>query len=596
MLVFRPGTYYVGGLVKQQSTIWQGAGRFATIIQLVNGANTDVVQGANFSTLTLTGATNAGIGGWGIRDLTLDGNYANQSGTSYGLRVYGYNYDLYNVSIRNCLNWGKYSEWGNFGGASVPDSTMEARSYGLNIHDCQQGGWHNRGPHDSRAFDLTIFKNSASFPGYWGEAEFSSGTTVAAGSNGVNVSTFAGAGVLHVNTTLGYPSASINATQGSLTVATSGTSAVITYTGVTAQTFTGCTTVSGNGTLSTGGAIVPTGNPYSASGTQLHGAHVWGNSQWCYQLDTETQLNGCISDVGATGNTGMILIRSGGGARVVGGYHYALAGSTGCGIQLGDAVNQCQQAFIDTDILGLTGGSAALASVSIVNDGGQNMVRASVNQAANAPTFGTANVESLYEVFLTGQAQSPTAIQQSVGIQQFIDWMPSDNGLLLASGDPVVFSTDKTSLTSGTVYLIKLVARQTVTIGNLWVNNAEAASGSTTGSFAGLYSSAGVLLTGSSDIASLFSGGFSTVEIPLTTPQTIAAGTFVWAALLFNLSVTNPGLLGGTGNVASAGSAGLTVASARYATVSGGSRTSLPASFTPSACSFSTGTVWVGAS
>jgi hypothetical protein len=176
-------------------------------------------------------------------------------------------------------------------------------------------------------------------------------------------------------------------------------------------------------------------------------------------------------------------------------------------------------------------------------------------------------------------------------------WLPSDNGLLMAVGDPVVFSTDKTSLTSGTVYLQKLIPRNPHLISNLWVNNAEAASGSSTGSYAGLYSSAGLLLTGSSDIASLFSGGFASVEIPLTTPQNVVPGTFVWSAFLFNLSSSNPGILGGTGNVAQAGSVGPNgVSLARFATVSGGSRTTLPASFTPSQLSYTTGTIWVGVS
>lgn len=76
-------------------------------------------------------------------------------------------------------------------------------------------------------------------------------TTIAAGSNGVNTSTFAGSGTLNVatNGTTGFPSA------GTLTVANASTTAVVTYTGKTASTFTGCTEVSAGGVMSTSGAV-----------------------------------------------------------------------------------------------------------------------------------------------------------------------------------------------------------------------------------------------------------------------------------------------------------------------------------------------------
>ena len=72
--------------------------------------------------------------------------------------------------------------------------------------------------------------------------------TIAAGSNGVNVNTFTGSGVINVSSTVGASNA------GKLTATTAGgtTPAHITYTGKTSTTFTGCTTTSGSGTLGTG--------------------------------------------------------------------------------------------------------------------------------------------------------------------------------------------------------------------------------------------------------------------------------------------------------------------------------------------------------
>ncbi len=79
-------------------------------------------------------------------------------------------------------------------------------------------------------------------------------TTVASGSNGVNVSTFTGSGTLDVASTAGYDSAGV------IRVVTSTGIADINYTGLTATSFTGCTTAStgvASGVLSTGAAVTP---------------------------------------------------------------------------------------------------------------------------------------------------------------------------------------------------------------------------------------------------------------------------------------------------------------------------------------------------
>lgn len=74
-------------------------------------------------------------------------------------------------------------------------------------------------------------------------------TTVAAGSNTVNVNTFVGAQTLHVVSTTGFPST------GSLTVNTGSGYVTITYTGLSGgNAFTGCT-CGGSGVLSTGGYV-----------------------------------------------------------------------------------------------------------------------------------------------------------------------------------------------------------------------------------------------------------------------------------------------------------------------------------------------------
>jgi hypothetical protein len=122
-----------------------------------------------------------------------------------------------------------------------------------------------------------------------------------------------------------------------------------------------------------------------------------------------------------------------------------------------------------------------------------------------------------------------------------IPWLPVDNNLLAAVGDPAEES-GVALLSAGTLYLMKLPIRTATTITNVWASLTTAGSGASTGSFVGVYSSAGVLLSGSADIAASLTGSTGGISNPLTTPQAIAAGSFVWLAILVNLAVTQPTL------------------------------------------------------
>ena len=77
-------------------------------------------------------------------------------------------------------------------------------------------------------------------------------TNVASGSNNVNIATFEGAGILNVASTSRAP------TVGVLTLPTHD-GATVSYTGITATSFTGCTLVQGTGTLITTDVVLPPG-------------------------------------------------------------------------------------------------------------------------------------------------------------------------------------------------------------------------------------------------------------------------------------------------------------------------------------------------
>lgn len=198
---------------------------------------------------------------------------------------------------------------------------------------------------------------------------------------------------------------------------------------------------------------------------------------------------------------------------------------------------------------------------------------------------------------MSGNPSAFTATPASIGAAPAaaVSWQPSDNALLLSSaGDPALL-TSTAILTAGTLYLAKWPVRSAVTVANVAFEVSAIAVGASTGTFAGLYSSAGALLSGSADVNAQFLAQGPAI-CPLTTPQALAAGGFVWAALLVNFATTQPTLLKGataTGNVPNIG---LTPATYRFA-VNGTGLAALPGSITPA--SNSAGgllSLWAGAS
>lgn len=526
--------FWVTGLVKQPNVTWQGQGRLSTVIKLAAGSNADVVQGAGFGALTLSGSTTGGISGWGIRDLAIDGNKSAQSGTSYGLRFFGYSFDLSHVSIRNCLTDGMYSEWGSFGDP-LPDKAPFSHVSDLIIHDCGGNGWHDRGPHDSRAYDVTIFNNGGSGSyGYWPESNSGGiSVTVAAGSAGVSVSTFAGAGTLNVSTTLGYPAASISSTQGSLTVSglAGGTgSAVITYTGKTAAAFTGCTTVSGSGTLAAGSPVTAAGGGYGPDGSSRFGMHCYTElglptADWQYIIDSTIYFVGCTFEVGGIGSA---LIR-GPGVHIVPGtvFNARPSGSpSGIGIQLGDTVNPAYQAYIRAFASGYANTGTATASLAVVNDSGENNVDLSVYAAAGTTAVtGTPSPLSYYNVIAMANASAAVNAANSL---VSIPVMPGTAEPLApqspGAGEAIFLralaQSYAVSPASGTMLLTYWTASTTGTATTVQLLTGATAASGLTHALIGVYSvdAAGnlTLISSSANLSStLFAGAFTGYTVPI---------------------------------------------------------------------------------
>lgn len=127
------------------------------------------------------------------------------------------------------------------------------------------------------------------------------------------------------------------------------------------------------------------------------------------------------------------------------------------------------------------------------------------------------------------------------GLPPYVPWTPNDDGFLGSNFDPAGASGGGL-LVAGTLYLARLPIRAPTTITNLWYGVSVAGAGASTGSFVGLYSPAGVLLSGSADQGATFAGATGYHPAALTTPQALAGGpgpsAWPFAAVLCNLATT----------------------------------------------------------
>src|SRR5438067_6776410 len=140
-----PGTYLTGGQTLYSRIHLRGSGGDATILKLRAGANTAIIQSDGFTALTGTDSA-GGIDRFSVRDLTLDGNKAQNPTGGCGIQVYGFQYEISEVIIFNCHNDGLYSEWGSSSALPAPSHQMEARLSGLRSHDNAGHGVDLTGP------------------------------------------------------------------------------------------------------------------------------------------------------------------------------------------------------------------------------------------------------------------------------------------------------------------------------------------------------------------------------------------------------------------------------------------------------------------
>ncbi len=156
-------------------------------------------------------------------------------------------------------------------------------------------------------------------------------------------------------------------------------------------------------------------------------------------------------------------------------------------------------------------------------------------------------------------------------------WQAADHGLIAWSGDPSVQTSTAQSV-NGSVYLTRLNIRNSTTVTNVhWAFTTGPTTPTASQNFAGIYSSAGTLLSSGNIDAKTTNGPQS---VALDAAQSVAGGTFIWVAFVFN-AATPPILMRGGGQSAAANTVNLSASNSRFA-VNGTGQTSLPASITPS--------------
>ncbi|MET8370500.1 glycosyl hydrolase family 28-related protein [Micromonospora sp. DT68] len=154
-----PGVYLTRRLTLRSRVHLRGSGGDATVLRLRAGANSAILESEDFARLTGT-RSDAGITLFSIRDLTLDGNKEQNPAGGYGLRVYGYGYEITEVIIFNCRNDGIFSEWGPTAALAAPSHQMEARLTAVRAHDNDGHGVAFQGPHDSMFLNCVAFENA----------------------------------------------------------------------------------------------------------------------------------------------------------------------------------------------------------------------------------------------------------------------------------------------------------------------------------------------------------------------------------------------------------------------------------------------------
>lgn len=156
-ILISSGTYLVSGLTFYNKIYFEGEGYELTIIKLIAESNTDVFYGDGSNELFGTSPSgDPGLNKFGFSNLTIDGNKDNNT-SGHGISVYGRDFVIDNVLIKDVAEHGLNTEWRSVG---EPDTGMEASISRVHVIGVGKHGWRFGGPHDTHVNDMFVINAS----------------------------------------------------------------------------------------------------------------------------------------------------------------------------------------------------------------------------------------------------------------------------------------------------------------------------------------------------------------------------------------------------------------------------------------------------
>lgn len=232
--------------------------------------------------------------------------------------------------------------------------------------------------------------------------------------------------------------------------------------------------------------------------------------------------------------------------------------------------------------------------------------------AKGLPALAVAQGDSTGAAIYTNSAGTLLDLRNAAGVQQLkVDnsgnvtaagtlpdgspFTAADAGLLAWNYD-VGLSSNSTAPTTNVVNLVRINIRQAISVTNVLIGVTTAGGTLTSGqNFVGLYNSAGTLIGTSADQTTAWgTTGLKTAALT-GGPFALAAGTFVWAAIVSNTGATTPALFRTASLNAAGMNAGFAAATARWAT-NGTATTALAGTITPASNVVAGVGYWAGVS
>jgi hypothetical protein len=156
------GTYILNTTLTIPSFVTvTGKGISATILKVKDSVNVSAITTTDTSTL-INGVTAGGAKYWGITDLTIDGNKANNT-AGHGIYTYSRTFKIERVKVMNAKQHGVYTQWCAACAAwddDAADSFMESYINDVLIQTCGGCGLYYDGPHDGRVSNVIAAINS----------------------------------------------------------------------------------------------------------------------------------------------------------------------------------------------------------------------------------------------------------------------------------------------------------------------------------------------------------------------------------------------------------------------------------------------------